>query len=307
MTAPSLKLEDCLRTPEGDTRRDIATLLKFRDGVESYNPMYLFWDLYRPQTDIGVDLAPTPVSLHGGRVTLHASEVFVGESPAPPLSESYEGLVLDLLERLYRQNRVRYEPDGDSLDFKEFRKELDLYDDSGVLAFPGIFKQLIVYLHVAAARAFRVKQRDGYTEECLDCLREVERTRTQLDCAKGLYWSIDDGSYIETFLSAQHSAVATAAIAFVELARVSRREGRYDEALHYFVGALRDYSDAIFLCGQEGCDDAWPAMNPGERRREQTVQCPSGRRAGPHIRGDRRYISTTQRERGTGELVAGCH
>ena len=71
------------------------------------------------------------------------------------LSSEYEDLFLDWFEHLQRSHHVPYIPDRDDyLDYIE----------------------LIVYMHITAARAFRIRKGNELTEEVLDCLIEVERT-----------------------------------------------------------------------------------------------------------------------------------
>ena len=101
-------------------RTDVAALLRFRDDVDSFHPMYLFWDLYRP--------------------TLRDSEG--NRSPAPRLSEQDQRTVLEVLELLYQRHRVVYEPDGDDSDIQRF---LEAHDD-GSPAF-RLFKNSLIFIH----------------------------------------------------------------------------------------------------------------------------------------------------------------
>lgn len=71
--------------------------------------------------------------------------------------EEYTALVLRVLDTLYELHRVPYEPDADSANS----------DDA-----------LLIYLHVAAARAFRTRKRNRskLSEESVTCFEEVIRT-----------------------------------------------------------------------------------------------------------------------------------
>lgn len=217
-------------------RADVATLLKFRDDADSFHPMYLFWDLYQP--------------------TLKNSEGT--RSPAPELSKQDEGVVLEVLEILYRRHRLQYKPDADDSAVKKF---LEAHDDGGPpdsMEFPDVLKNALVFIHVAAARALKLYQTDGFSDEVRTCLADVERTLDRLHRA-GFEHKYAPGQAAPTRLEGigiYHSTLAVSAISFVYLSRMCRGEGRYTDALHYLARAGELYEHA--LPTPMGIWQAWP-------------------------------------------------
>ena len=126
---------------------------------------------------------------------------------------------LKCLDSLYRRHRVSFEPDDERDNLVE----------------------LLTFLHIAAARAFKVQQCNGRSEEVTDCLTEVERAMEllSLECPG----SADPPDLTEGFASLI-SAVATSGIVFVELSRVCRREQRHRDALGYLAKGTRYYDEA---------------------------------------------------------------
>ena len=136
-------------------RSDVNTLLKYRDGFDSVSPVYLFWELYRPSI-------------------LDDDE---SKSSAPGLSDEVKDLVLELLDDMYQRHRVPYEPDQGVSDIREYFRASEESEIGGTeLAFPDNLKNLLIHIHVAAARAFVLIQYDGYSEVVVDCLNEVDRS-----------------------------------------------------------------------------------------------------------------------------------
>ena len=127
--------------------------------------------------------------------------------------------VLKSLDSLYEKHRVSYEPDDE--------------EDNLV--------ELLTFLHIAAARAVKVRQRDGLSEEVTDCLYEVERAMDRL--ALELSLKEDPPSLTDGFASLI-SAVAVSGTVFVELSKVCRSERRYTDALKYLAKATRFYDEA---------------------------------------------------------------
>ena len=209
-----------------DVRTDVSTLLRFRGDADSFHPMYLFWDLYQP--------------------TLKDSEG--NRSPAPRLSEQNEREVLKILELLYKRHRVVYEPDGDDSDMKRFLEahDDDVDDDPDDMAFPVVLKDALVFIHIAAARAFKLHQTDGFSEEVRACLDGVKRTLARLYLA-GFDHKYSNRQYGQLRLEGIgifHSTLAVSAISFVYLSRICRVDGRYPDALHYLAraGELYEYA-----------------------------------------------------------------
>ena len=237
------RLEQEIESPDGQIRYDIVTLLAFRDGMDRCNPISLFWDVWEPRV----------LTISNGGVDIR---------PAPALPDQIEEMVLDYLERLYERHRVPYEPDADDEDIKEFYDKLpDYYEHGseqslGPLPIPPKLKNLVTFLHVAAARAFRIKASQGGTlsEEAIDCLREVERTLYRLQRVGG-----DVSPHTQGF---QISAWAVAARVFVELSRACRREGRYADALRYLARAVTEYDEAVFIASMEEFTEYWPSFDP---------------------------------------------
>ena len=136
---------------------------------------------------------------------------------APP--QESDNLIVQWLGQQYRSLEVPYSPD----------------DDSDVLL------ELLTFLHVTAARAFKIKQRDGLSEEVVDCLTSVERTMARLNHDLNFR---DQPDLREAFASLI-SAVAVSGIAFVELSRTCHNEHRHSDALHYIAKATRYYDEAV--------------------------------------------------------------
>ena len=197
--------------------------------------MYLFWDLYRP--------------------TLKDSD---GErSCASRQSEQDKRAVLEVLELLYQRHRIGYEPDGDDSDIRTFLEahEGGPPDD---MVFPAVFKNALVFIHVAAARAIMLHHTDGFSEEVRACLAEVERTLDRLYRAgfdhKRQAWQW--GPTILEGIGIYHSTLAVSAISFVYLSRICRIEGRYADGLHYLAraGELYEYALPTLM----GIWEGWP-------------------------------------------------
>ena len=127
--------------------------------------------------------------------------------------------VLKCLDSLYERHRVPYEPDDGRDNLVE----------------------LLTFLHIAAARAFKVKERSGLSDEVTVCLYEVERAMETL--AIEFTGPADPPDLTEGFASVI-SAVATSGIVFVELSKICRSEHRYTDALTYLAKATRYYDEA---------------------------------------------------------------
>ena len=217
-------------------RTDVATLLRFRDDVDSFHPMYLFWDLYRPM--------------------LRDSEG--NRSPAPRLSEQDERTVLEVLELLYLRHRVVYEPDADDSDIRRF---LEAHDDGSPdsMEFPPVFKNGLIFIHVAAARAFKLQETDGFSEEVRSCLDDLERALARLYRAgfdhKYSVWRYGPRRLVG--FAVYKSTLAVSALSFLYLSRIRRLDGHYAKALHYLSQADELYDEALSTA-PEGVWEAWP-------------------------------------------------
>ena len=159
---------------------DVATLLRFRDDADSFHPMYLFWDLYRPtlRDNEGVR-SPAPrltdqdESLTARLASIKEAMLEAGQerdlSRVIELSSEHlevekqldwakreanpdKRVVLEVLDLLYQRHRIGYEPDGDDSDIRTF---LEAHDGGPPddMVFPAVFKNALVFTHVTAARA----------------------------------------------------------------------------------------------------------------------------------------------------------
>ena len=205
----------------------IWALARFIGGESQQDPIGLFWKLYK--FDDGS----------------HSHD------PVATSSEDWDEVLLVTLKRLYERHKVPYDPDGDSWS----ETVPPGFVGSSQPTIPEKIRNLTTFLHVAAARAFTIKriQGGGIDEEALECLREVPRTLDRL-YTNGLSDLIDQNSS----QSFQLSADAVAAKAFVELGRVSCREGRYADALHHFTLAAFNASYAAERYIAEGGDSLQP-------------------------------------------------
>ena len=214
-------------------RSDVTTLLKYKDGFGSVSPTYLFWELYRPSL-------------------LHNDE---SKGSAPKLSGEVKDLVLDVLGDMFQRHRVPYEPDQGVSSIREHFRAMEESElgDAGLINCPDNLKNLLVHIHVAGARAFVLKQYEGYSEVVVDCLKEVDRSWKLLSLSGYLGSSSGhDADNYEVF----HSIDAISALSLVELARVDRNQGLYAEALHKMAEAEGRYESASVLV--MGPLDRWP-------------------------------------------------
>ena len=222
-------------TSDYGVRQDIATLLRFQNDADAFNPMYLFWDLYQP----------TVKDSDGER------------SCASRLSEQGRRAVLEVLDLLYRRHRIGYYPDSGDSDMRAF---LEAHEDGPPydMEFPDVFKNALVFIHVTAARAVMLHQTDGFSEEVRACLAEVERTLDRLYRA-----GFDHKTRLREWgptrlegIAVYHSTLAVSAICFVHLSRICRTEGRYGDGLHYLAraGDLYEYA----LPTPMGMVEWWP-------------------------------------------------
>ncbi len=228
------RLELLALTAESEgTRSDITTLLLYRDGFNTVNPMYLFWELYRPQV---------------------ARKGSTRYSPAPKLLSKAEGLVLDILEELHYQYHVPYDPDNSDSDIKDYFHAC--VEKPSVPPAPENLTNLLIFIHVAAARAFTLKRASGLSEEVLDCLDEVERAWKRLELAGLSSWDVLE---VMSFYEVFHSIEVVSALALLERSWESRRQGNYPQALHRMAEAACRYDSGI-ECAM-GPDDSWPLEN----------------------------------------------
>lgn len=171
-----------------------------------------------------------------------------GQTPGgPDVPPEYETLFLEWLEDHQFSHRVPYVPDSDDVGDNYF--------------------ELLVYVHVAAARAFRIRSGSEFSEEVLDCLKEVEHAMARLEATPQ-----GPGHFFGEAPSCYTSAGAILAMVYVELYRVRRAEGRYAEALHYLAGAARYYDAALVNFYDELIDLLWPDAATEEHHWESRLQ-----------------------------------
>ena len=217
-------------------RTDISTLLKCRDKFETFSPVYLFWEMYRPSV----------LEEDGDRF------------PALKLPAEAKNLVLEILDDMYRHHRVPYEPDNDDTEIREYlRSTASITFEEAELPFPRKLTDLLIFIHVAAARAFVMKEDSGLSEEVVDCLDEVERAWQRLHRA-GFPGSVSPDVHTTEFYEIFHSIDAVSAIALAERSRATRDQGHYAEALHMLATADERYSSGALLVMGPSSSELWP-------------------------------------------------
>ena len=184
----------------------VLELFSCASGIK--DPIRLFWELYNPPK----------------------------YETRPGLSEKLDGLVQDSLEHLYQQYQVPYEPDGDVISENDFQESLA----SGHIIIPEKLTGLIIFLHVAAARAFEIKRRQGggLDEVALTCLEETARTLEHIRYLDRRGMGISEVFNRDPSPTFLLSTYAVGAKALAELGRICHRDGRYADALHYMAEAL---------------------------------------------------------------------
>ena len=176
-------------------------LARFVEEPNVNNSMGVFWDIYQRRKGAGGSFPPDP--------SIDA--------------ETYEGMMLELLDYLYQTNKVSYQPD---------------VDDSEK------YERLLVHLHIAGGRALRIRNGPELSEEALDCFREVsrvyERIRQIPAWSRHIYESVTEPSVLI-------STLAVAAMSYLELSRFHRRDkGHYEKALGDLRLGIELYEDALW-------------------------------------------------------------
>ena len=200
-------------------REKFRQLLSLNDGSENWPELF----------------APTPfLSADKDDLTEEAFELFwrvhrpklpFDRVPADQSSRQSERLMLECLDLLQKRHCVEYVPDGDDHD---------------------LYLRLVTYIHIAAARTFRIKQSDGNSEEVMDCLIDVERAierlarETMTVSVGGI--EVLDTSETPVFLI---SVGAVATLIFMELSQVRRLHGDHPGALHYLAKAAIYFDEAV--------------------------------------------------------------
>ena len=218
-------------------RMDLHTLWSgIRSEIEKVNPVDLFWKLHCPEL-----------------MTFNAGDIDV--SLAPGLPEGTQRLVVDCLKHLQTRYKARYEPDESDSELKGFFNTLGGLTASASIQgtpIPQKLMQLVVYLHVVAARAFTMKQLqgDGLSEEILTCLTEAKETTDRLGRA-----GMNETNLHRTLFQVSSWAVATRV--YVELSRFHRSNGDLSNALSHFAIAA-DFQDHMYSAMDSGLvENAW--------------------------------------------------
>lgn len=203
-------------------RSDVAALVRCWEGTVT-DPIGLFWGLYEPVRY---------------------------SRPAGELPMEWEEVILQSLERLHRGYRVSYEPDGEVLGENDVQESLI----SGHQIIPVKLRELITFIHIAAARAFHIKrcQGGGLDEVALDCLREVDRAMARLSILDRSERGIGEILNLDPAQSFLLSTYTVGAKAWAELGRIELREGNYIEALRYITKAVFDssYAASVYICDE---------------------------------------------------------
>ena len=211
-------------------RTDLVALVQFAaargsdNAPEESREIELFWEMWRPRYTSLVE----------------GSLPDFQDNP-PVLDDDIEDAVLEELARLEREYRISYVPDADLLEEH--------------------LEAAVQYVHVGAASALRHRQRDGFTDDAIDTLQEVNRIlhlleieydRNRLSVS---YDAEDPSSIVSQF--------GVRSLVLRELANVRYLDGKHQEALDMafdsFVcaDAIRDavYVDREFLLevfGEDG-------------------------------------------------------
>ena len=211
-------------TRELPLRTALLDLTKFifDDTPTPSDAVLLFWNVCRPRTQTSSDESQKECSSQDHR-----------------FQERLYKVILDCLDWMYEKYRVPYEPDSED--------DLD---------------QLVIYLHIAAARAFQIRRVESgqWSEESLSCLKEVDRVRSHLFAQatiKGLNGLV--------FSVHVHPALGPC---LVELSRVFRNNGEYARALHYLAKGVQSNLIANLFV-QEG--EAWDYRDSSPRLDDSEV------------------------------------
>ena len=213
-----LKLED-VNPNWGSIRLDVESLRPFlsEPNEQGKDPAdgvaELFWNQFQPL-----------------RRTIDYPTFNMPEAVAEPLSSEHERLILDLLHHLQMQNEVPLrEPDDDDSQWIE---------------------ELQIYLHIVAARAFRImRYESGYSEAARECLEDAEEAIERIRFAKRALGGYDIGVLGTTLVDLSTNAVS--ALVLAERCRIQRGADELEEALHYVARA-----DLLFYLASGNSSDA---------------------------------------------------
>ena len=186
-----------------------------------HNAVHLFWNMYQPRmmalSGTADELRSVPdFSMEDIEGTVHRQMYPAAPPPSPELDE----LFLKCLDWAYDKFRVPYEPDSDSAEW---------------------LSDLTVELHIAAARAFKLKQLEpnNMSEEWISRLRSVEHTVRRIKAIAepygSPYWSPSFAVSIDAIWGMTQ----------LELSRICRVEGSYADAIDYLARSAYSILEAF--------------------------------------------------------------
>ena len=215
-------------TERKEIRQDTVAVSGFqKDSPDAYQlAEKLFWEVTQP----------TSMSSSNKR--------FIYEN-APSLPTKLEEALLEKLAEYELDCRVEYFPDQDWI---------EVLDD------------MLVYIYIAAAKALRLKLKDGYSEETRQSLESAFRIATRYAPNPDVY-EIEDAPGVPS----QYAAIG---MVLKELFRVYKLDRKYEEAFRYlalsirFLGCAFTSTSYIAEEGEWSTDerrqayDLWDRMSP---------------------------------------------
>ena len=226
------------------SRMDVSTVQQFMvyDAPTAHDAVSLFWNMYQPRLMVIPSAADREDYVRRNSRPLVSAEERSKQAyrlyrPLAPVSSAeLDRLLLDCLDWVYDKFQVPYEPDADNSE-----KLLDL----------------VIELHIAAARAFSLKrvEQGRMSEEWVSRLRAVEHTMKRIRAIVNPHGSPGYGN--------PSFAVSTDAIwglTQLELSRVSKADGSYADAIHYLDQASTSYTWSL-----DGIEDMFGDAGPVDR------------------------------------------
>lgn len=189
---------------------DVLSVASFPENTDNYHHrgMELFWDVICPNAVYLFSAEPPNLWIP------HWSEL-------PPLPAELEEALLQKLAELETQTRVPYEPDTDVMQ---------------------VFDKLFTSVHVAGARALRLRRKVGYSDDVRQCLEGAWQTALWLHTEPYVGFSIAPVGIISLW--------AVTGLVLAELFRIQRLEGKYAEALHTLATGMEHIAAATVSVDQ---------------------------------------------------------
>lgn len=228
------------------------------DSTEHDRRMKLFWHVWMPEA---VERSWVGQMPNAAEVP-HAEGPVLGRETALPAS--IEDEYLERLRYLESAQRWVYDDANQELNKSE---EYDTFSE-------GI---LLEYQHIAAACAFALQRRDGYSDDVRDCLHrawwacnQVEHPRSLahpwLKEAAGKYQVHDFSAWFsleERFWSEWSqphyylSSLLVSALVLLEQARLSRGDLKFEEAFNLYVNAAERINSAVPMLDERFESSRW--------------------------------------------------